>query len=405
MKVSINLRIRTADGKQPYCPVVWEGKRIKKLKPGWCVVNGVEEFHPEGVYHLSYYVGDKRKQEGVGKHAVLAQRALEQRIASEPEEAPAPAPQQDRATLANCKDKFLAFKRTTAKKDGTPLDKETVDAYEQQVTEFLSVCKHKYPADVDGMDLRLYMAALRERGLSHRTICNNYTSIATFLKFCDVDHKKLLPYNERPTPDDGIPEAYTEDEMRRFFAALTEERHELAFELLLKTGLREREMTTLEWSDFKFGDNPTVTVQARKPHLQFRSKTGKGRTVPLERGLALRLAAWKMKNAGRRLVFGTKSDREDSHFYRHCQEAAERAGLNKKDFWLHKFRDSFGTWTCRAGKVDLRTLQHWMGHTSITMTERYLAPGQGAYAQTGINATFGGMSFGNEKSLATAAVM
>lgn len=37
MKVSINLRIRTADGKQPYCPVVWEGKRIKRLKPGWCV--------------------------------------------------------------------------------------------------------------------------------------------------------------------------------------------------------------------------------------------------------------------------------------------------------------------------------------------------------------------------------
>lgn len=51
MKVSINLRIRTADRKQPYCPVVWEGKRIKKLKPGWCVVQGVEQFHPEGVYH------------------------------------------------------------------------------------------------------------------------------------------------------------------------------------------------------------------------------------------------------------------------------------------------------------------------------------------------------------------
>jgi hypothetical protein len=28
-----------------------------------------------------------------------------------------------------------------------------------------------------------------------------------------------------------------------------------------------------------------------------------------------------------------------------------------------------------------------MGHTSI-MTERYLAPGQGAYAQDGINVTF-----------------
>lgn len=389
MKVSINLRIRTADGKQPYCPVVWEGKRIKKLKPGWCVVKGAEEFHPEGVYHLSFYVGDKRKQESVGKDAVLALRALERKIACEPEESAPPVPQKTRTTLATYREQFMAFKRTSAKKDGTLLDKETVDAYEQQTTEFLSVCQHKSPADVDGMDLRRYMATLREQGKSHRTICNNYTSIATFLKFCDVDHKKLLPYNERPTPDDGTPEAYTEEEVRRFFAALEDERDILAFELLLKTGLRLREMATLEWEDLQLGKDPTVTVQARKPHLKFRSKTGKGRTLPLEKILALRLAAWKMKNAGRQLVFGTKANKEDRHFYRVCRDTAERAGMAPDNFWIHKWRDTFGTWTCRAGKVDLRTLQHWMGHTSITMTERYLAPGQGAYAQTGINATFG----------------
>jgi len=167
------------------------------------VVKGVEEFHPEGVYHLSFYVGDKRKQESVGKDAVLAQRALERKIASEPEESAPPAPQKTRLTLATFREQFMAFKRTSAKKDGTPLDKETVDAYEQQTTEFLSVCQHRFPAEVDGMDLRRYMATLREQGKSHRTVCNNYTSIAMFLKFCDVDHKKLLPYNERPTPDDG----------------------------------------------------------------------------------------------------------------------------------------------------------------------------------------------------------
>jgi len=68
---------------------------------------------------------------------------------------------------------------------------------------------------------------------------------------------------------------------------------------------------------------------------------------------------------------------------------------------LHRFRDTFGTWTCRAGKVDLRTLQSWMGHSSITMTERYLAPGQGAYAQQGINATFN-VNLGEEIAAGTA---
>ncbi|MBZ5566596.1 MAG: site-specific integrase [Acidobacteriia bacterium] len=300
---------------------------------------------------------------------------------------PKPA-QNPHPPLSDLKERFLEFKRTTCKKDGTPLDEETVDAYEQQVTEFLKACQHEYPADVDAMDLRRYMAALRQRGLTHRSVCNNYTSIACFLKFCGVDHKNLLPYSERPTPDDGTPEAYEEAEMRRFFAALTRERDRLAFEVLLKTGLREREMTTLEWADLNLGASPTVTVQSRKPHLKFRTKTGKGRAIPLEKNLALKLAAWKMKYPGTRLLFGTASDKEDSHFYRVCVETAKQAGMDPANFWLHKFRDTFGTWTCRAGKVDLRTLQHWMGHSSITMTERYLAPGQGAYAQDGINQTF-----------------
>jgi integrase/recombinase XerD len=169
---------------------------------------------------------------------------------------------------------------------------------------------------------------------------------------------------------------------------------------LLKTGVREREATTLEWTDLEFGDKPTVTILARKPHLEFRTKTGKGRTIPLEKNLALKLAAWRMKNPMTKLVFGTKSDKEDSHFYRICVETAKKAGMDPSNFWLHKWRD-IGTLTCRAAKVDLRTLQHWMGHSSIIMTERYLAPGQGAYAQQGINATFN-ISLGDEGAASVA---
>ena len=33
MKASINLRIRTAGGKQPYCPVVWVHEYETKVKP------------------------------------------------------------------------------------------------------------------------------------------------------------------------------------------------------------------------------------------------------------------------------------------------------------------------------------------------------------------------------------
>jgi len=297
-------------------------------------------------------------------------------------------------TLRDLQAEFLEYKRTTKKKDGTPLDKETIDSYEQQTNEFLTDCKASYPEEITGQHLRNYMAGLSKRGVSHRTVCNNYTSIVTFLKFAGIDHKTLLPFNERPTPDDPVVEAYEESDMKKFFAALRDVRKRLAFEVLLKVGLREREMTTLEWTDLTFGANPSVTIQAKKPRLKFRTKTGKGRTIPLEANLALKLADWRRINPYAKLVFGTMNDLEDTHFYRHANETFDAAGLPRFKRPLHRFRDTFGTWTMRSGKVDLRTLQHWMGHASITQTEKYLSPGSSHAQQVGINSTFGGVSYG-----------
>ena len=309
---------------------------------------------------------------------------------------PAPTPVVEaraKKTLRDLQAEFLEYKRTTKKKDGTPLDKETIDSYEQQTNEFLTGCKVSYPEEITGQHLRNYMAGLAKRGMSHRTVCNNYTSIVTFLKFTGIDHKTLLPFNERPTPDDPVVEAYEESDMEKFLAPLRDVRKRLAFEVLLKVGLRERELTTLEWTDLTFGVNPTVTIQAKKPHLKFRTKTGKGRTVPLEANLALKLADWRRINSHAKLVFGTVNDLEDTHFYRHANETFDAAGLPRFKRPLHRFRDTFGTWTMRSGKVDLRTLQHWMGHSSITQTEKYLSPGSSHAQQVGINSTFGGVSY------------
>lgn len=282
-RVSLWIRIRTTEGKRPYC-------RPVPKKNGWAIVNGQKECHlQDGVYHLRYEIDGKRIWQAVGTSYLAAEARRKIRDGELALNQGSAAPKTPaRVTLTEQKDKFMELKRLTKKRDGTRLDKETITAYEQQVTEFLLVAKKTFASEITGMDLRRYMAALEKRGLTHRTICNNYTSVATFLKFCGIDHKELLPQEERPRPDDGVPEAYTETEVQRFFAALIEERHHLAFETLLKTGLREREMTTLEPSDFVFGENPTVTVQARKPYLNFRCKTGKSRTIPLEKGLAFK---------------------------------------------------------------------------------------------------------------------
>jgi integrase/recombinase XerD len=370
-----------------YLRTTEEGKRVYRLAD-------TRKQADEGVYFLRYDLGGKRYWRAAGdslKLALVAVKTKELSLLKGEEKAPEPrntAP--EKLTLADQREKFLEYKKGTKKRDRTPLDSETLDAYAAQTAEFLSVCSGEYAEEITGEDLRAYMDALERRGLQQRSVCNHYTAIACFLKFCGIDHKPLLDKDQRPRPDDGVPEEYTPEEMKAFFGAIEDERQCLAFELLLKTGLRMREMATLETDDFHLGKDPTVTVQARKPHLNFRTKTGKSRVVPLEKGLALKLKSWRDRNIGKRLVFGTDKGKEDRHWHRYCQQIAKKAGLNTKKFWVHKFRDTYATWGCRSGKIDLRTLQHFLGHASILMTEKYLAPAQGKYAQAAVNAAFGG---------------
>jgi len=58
--------------------------------------------------------------------------------------------------------------------------------------------------------------------------------------------------------------------------------------------------------------------------------------------------------------------------------------MKRSKFKLHRLRDIFATWHLGAGR-DIRTVQHWLGHASIEMTQKYLAPQEGEAAQSQMN--------------------
>jgi integrase len=291
-------------------------------------------------------------------------------------------------TLEEYRAVFLHDKETSTRSDGTPLDPDTVRTYNLVTRQFLNGMQHTLPAEIDRLDLKSWLATLRERGLMHSTVCDYYRHIVNFLNFCGVDHKKLVPKNERPRPVETVPEAYSAEEMKKFFFNIIDECDGLAFEFLLKTGAREKEMTHLIWSDLNLDKN---TVKFRFVD-GFRTKFGKSRIVPLEKSLVAKLLGWREKNPTTKLVFG-KDDKVWNNYLKDCKKIVKRAGMNPVDFWLHKFRDTFATWALRRG-VDIRTVQHWLGHRSIGMTQKYLAPEQGKAAQDHINRAFGGADVG-----------
>jgi integrase len=292
-------------------------------------------------------------------------------------------------TLEEWRTEFLHDKNTTLKKDGTPLDTDTIHSYELLTREFLDIVKRTQPGQIVKQDMRDWIIHLRLR-LKHRSVCNVYILIACYLKFCGVDHKKLLPQSERPTPVAHPPVTYTPDEMTKFFFNVVDERDSLAFEFLLKTGARKTEMTYCDWENNLPNLDSTHPTAKFFTKTDFRVKTGKYREVPLEKGLAAKLRAWRKKNSTAHLVFGTKDDTPEENFLRAGKDAAERSGMKRDKFKLHRMRDTFATWHLRAGR-DIRTVQHWLGHASIEMTQKYLAPQEGEEAQSQMNDTFSGM--------------
>ena len=229
----------------------------------------------------------------------------------------------------------------------------------------------------------------------HRTICNLYTNVTAFLRFCGIDHKKLLPVHERPTPVDEDPEAYTEEELQRFFFDIVDERHRLGYKFMLVTGARETEMSKLEWPQVRLGAAPTVTFLTKEER---RIKNGRSRSVPLEKKFAEELAAWRDRNPTTVLVFGTVNNKPDGKWWERCKKIATRAGMDPQKFGLHKFRNTYATQLARRG-VDIRQIQILLGHASITETQRYLAPMEGAQAQAAINRVFGDLNL-SQKTLA-----
>ena len=402
-RVNLYIRIERGGGKRAY--VVPD---LKKQRTA--IIDGKPERHDEGVYYLRYEQDGRRRWEAVGNDLTMAltKRKMRDseltlgfnsadihRAIAKPQTTPVKKAPEARATLYELRERFTARKKIQRHDDGTPLDPETVTAYAQHTAELLAACErsgHQYPEELDGDDLRWFIETLHQKDLEHNSIVNRYTSIVAFMRFMKLDHKdeeKYLAKGERPRPRVFKPEAYSYAETDAFFAACDNERHALAFETFLKTGGRELEVAHLPWDDLDLGDAPHVTY-TENTELNHNTKNRKSRSVPLEAGLAVNLREWRKKNPGTKLVFGTEADKVDWHFWRACKRIAEKAGFDPSNWWVHKFRDTFATRTLEKRPDLLRTLQSWMGHSSITMTQRYLADAEGQVQQQGINDVFGG---------------
>lgn len=134
------------------------------------------------------------------------------------------------------------------------------------------------------------------------------------------------------------------------------------------TGLRLGELEALEWRDVDLARRRVVVSRSIWKGVVGTPKSGHARAVPLSDEA---IAALKSLQHARPRVFSRNDGGKmnASIALKAMYRIQARARLPKNGW--HKLRHTFGTELARRG-VAARTIQEWMGHQSIAMTNRYM---------------------------------
>ena len=378
-EVNLTKRIQTPQGSR-YCPVVLSANG--RVKPDFVHVNGKQEHHREGAYYIEWREGGRRKRLSVGKDAADANArrlrkqaeltAINNGVAVMPENA-----QNGQRSLAASVAEYLEETKLSKKP-------KTFAAYSKALAYFVESCPKLCLEDLERKDLLKFAAFLRDdKEQSPRSCWNKFSNVMTFLKAQGI--RGLAGKNDWPRYVEEEPEIYEREELEKLFGACDAEER-LWYEFFLMTGMREQEVMHCGWPDLNL-QRSTATVRY-KPEYGFSPKNYREREIPIPEKLAKSLKALKGKSdktCG--LVFPTAGCKPKMNFLDDLKAAAERAGLDPQNFWLHKFRATFATWSLWAG-VDLRTVQQWLGHTDMESTMRYLKPSRSQQVREKVNEIF-----------------
>ncbi|UQI42696.1 tyrosine-type recombinase/integrase [Vreelandella venusta] len=253
-----------------------------------------------------------------------------------------------------------------------------------QTLGFQSKSLYRYFGDIEmgkitGADIKGYIRHRQSEGRANATINRELAALSSAINYCNREWEWGLdnPVKGRLTREARHRERYlTRGEVGRLVTAARQQRHgELLadfIEIAVHTGCRRGELLGLEWS--------RVTLEPGKESLTLLSshtKSGKPRNIPLNsvaQAAIRRRLSWRSRNApGCPWVFARESGERVRCIRTGFAQAVKRVRL--EDLRIHDLRHTAASWLVSDG-VPLEVIKELLGHSSITMTERYahLAP-------------------------------
>jgi site-specific recombinase XerD len=247
--------------------------------------------------------------------------------------------------------------------------KATILAYGKDIDQliaFLTELKKEHIHEITSKDIEAFLAKLKEKGYSTKTLSRKLNSTRTFYRFLRIqeyvtdDPSLLVPH---PKYEITPPRILSQLEYRALRDAVAHDPRLYAIiELLLQTGIRIGELTNLRLSDVK---EDKLVIRAYEKHEE--------REVPLNRRAkeALKQYLAVRGNANSDFLFVTKTGRQ--FLVRNIRAAIERyfrkAGIENAK--VNDLRHTFLAHHLKRG-VSVVLLSKILGHKKLSSTERYL---------------------------------
>jgi integrase len=215
------------------------------------------------------------------------------------------------------------------------------------------------------------------RGLKDKSIRNIRTTLNTILSSAvEWGYLAAMPRLPKVKVDDPQWEWYRAEEAKLLVAAVRDEWERAVLLFPLATGARMGEQIAIRWGDVDWQSRMIHIRQSAPGGKEIAStKSGRHRAVPLTPELVGALR--EIEHRGEFVFVNEDGTRlRPGQFHEMLWGAQRRAGLRRIPW--HGLRHSFAS-ILVSGGTPLRVVQRWLGHSSITTSERYghLAPGAG----------------------------
>jgi site-specific recombinase XerD len=237
----------------------------------------------------------------------------------------------------------------------------TIKSYRYHLRHFFAACSDLSPEQVDRDTVKHYILERSERkNFSAATQNQLLNAIKFWLE--QVERRPKEFYELRPRKPKKLPNVFSEDEIKKLFAAVDNLKHRCVLTLIYSGGLRLREVLHLRVEDIR-ADRQEIFIHG--------GKGNKDRYTTLSKRALSLVEKYRRQH---RPAYWLFEGQQGGQYSARSVQAIFRRAVKKAEVnpfaTVHTLRHSFATHLLERG-VSLRHIQELLGHNSSKTTEIY----------------------------------